>query len=256
MKAKISILAALIVSSLVFTQCTKTHDNGGLAKLTFNLTDAPASYDEVNVDIVGLQAIVNDSIYDLETQAGVYNLLDLVNGKDTMIVEGQVPSGKLSQVRLILGENNNLKIGQDYFDLKTPSAQQSGLKLNVHQDIYPGVAYEYTIDFDAGRSVVHTGSDQYILKPVLKVYSAAVSGAIKGIVYPASVNAEVSAISESEDTVSTFSDTETGQFMFGGLQEGAYSLYIEPVAPYSDSTLKDIIVNTGLVTSVDTVKFE
>ncbi len=241
--------------SFVFTSCTKTHDNEGMSSLTFNLTDAPGPYDEVNIDVVGLQVIVNDSIYDLETQAGVYNLLDLVNGKDTLIVDGQVPSGMLSQVRLILGDNNNLLIGSDYFDLKTPSAQQSGLKLNVHQEIYPGVAYEYTIDFDAGRSVVHTGNDQYILKPVLKVFSDAVSGAIEGVVSPADVNAEIFAISESNDTISTFSDIATGHYMFRGLQGGSYSLDFKPVAPYSDTTLTDIVVRTGYVTSVDTVKF-
>ncbi|HKK41511.1 MAG TPA: DUF4382 domain-containing protein [Bacteroidales bacterium] len=255
MKVKISILVTIAIVSLVFTGCTKSHDTTGLSNLTFNLTDAPGSYDEVNIDVVGLQVIVNDSIYDLQTQSGIYNLLDLVNGKDTLIVEGQVPSGMLSQVRLILGDNNNLLIGSDYFDLKAPSAQQSGLKLNVHQDMYPGVAYEYTIDFDAGRSIIHTGSDQYILKPVLKVFSDAVSGAIEGVVTPVDVYAEIFAVSESNDTVSTFSDSETGHYMFRGLGSGSYSLDFKPVAPYNDTTLQDIVVMTGSVTVVDTVKF-
>ena len=256
MKTKISILAVMVMVSLVFASCTKNHDNVGYSKLTFNLTDDTGPYDEVNIDVVGLQVIVNDSIYDMETQAGVYNLLDLVNGKDTMIVDGQVPSGMLSQVRLILGENNTLVIGTDNFDLKTPSAQQSGLKLNVHQEIFSGVAYEYTIDFDAGRSVVLTGKGQYILKPVLKVFSDAVSGAIKGVVSPADADAQIFAISESNDTVSTFSDTLSGQYMFKGLQDGSYSLDFKPVAPYSDTTLTDIIVRTGSVTTVDSVKFD
>ena len=133
--------------------CKKTDHNESLSKITFNLTDAPAVYDMVNIDLVGIQVIINDSIIDLETSAGIYNLLDFVNGKDTLVVEDFVPSGMLSQVRLILGENNNLKIGEDSYNLKTPSAQQSGLKLNVHQQIIPSLSYEYTIDFDAARSL-------------------------------------------------------------------------------------------------------
>ncbi len=44
--------------------------------------------------------------------------------------------------------------------MKTPSAQQSGLKLNVHEEFLQGVAYEYIIDFDAARSIVKTGNGQ------------------------------------------------------------------------------------------------
>ena len=39
--------------------------------------------------------------------AGTYNLLDLVNGKDTLLADSDVPpGGTISQVRLVLGPNN------------------------------------------------------------------------------------------------------------------------------------------------------
>jgi len=60
-----------------------------------------------------------------------------VNGKDTLLVTDEIPSGMLSQIRLILGENNSVMVDSIVYDIKTPSAQESGLKLNVHQDITP-----------------------------------------------------------------------------------------------------------------------
>ena len=42
--------------------------------------------------------------------------------------------------------------------LTTPSAQHSGLKLNVHAELTEGITYKILLDFDAVRSVVKTGS--------------------------------------------------------------------------------------------------
>ena len=256
MKTKIPILIMAAIIITLFIGCSKMNSTDNLSKIKFHLTDAPAVYDKVNIDLVGIQVIINDSIIDLEIQNGVYNLLDFVNGKDTLIVDQEVPSGTLSQVRLLLGDNNNFMIEKDSYELKTPSAQQSGLKLNVHQEFLPGVAYEYTIDFDAGKSIVKTGNGKYILKPVIKVFSKAVSGSIEGVISPADARPIIYAISGSDDTSTTFADTLSGRFMFRGLSEGKYDLDFTPLAPFSDTTLKDILVQTGSVTKLDTLKFQ
>ncbi len=254
----ISILILVLATSLIIS-CSKSgiiDNSGDSARLTFRLTDAPAVYDMVNIDLIGAQAIINDSIIDLEVNAGIYNLLDFVNGKDTLIVDQVVPSGELSQIRLILGENNSVIIMTESFDLKTPSAQQSGLKLNVHSDIVPGLAYEYIIDFDAARSIVKTGNEKYILKPVLKVFAQSVSGAIEGVVFPAEAKPLIYAISDELDSVSAYADTISGKYMFRGLAAGNYDLMFLPVSPLSDSTIHDVTVVTGEVTKPDTLKFQ
>jgi len=251
-----NLIILISVFTLTLLSCSKESPvlNQESARLTFRLIDAPADYDEVNIDIKGAQVIINDSIIDLEVEAGVYNLLDLVNGKDTVIVDQEIPAGKLSQIRLILGSNNSVLIGTETYFLTTPSAQQSGLKLNVHADFTQGVAYEYTIDFDAARSIVRTGNGKYILKPVLRVFTDAVSGAIKGTVFPAKAKPVIYAISASLDSLSVKADTTSGNYMFRGLAEGTYKLRFLPVSPYSDTTLLNIKVIDGLVTKLDTMK--
>ena len=246
----ISFIAVAIIS------CMKDDaGNEDKVSMTFRLTDAPADYDKVYIEIVGLQVIIDDKIIDMDVETGIYNLLDFVNGTDTVIADQEIPSGKLSQIRLILGENNSLVIDHASYELKTPSAQQSGLKLNVHNDLNQGIAYEYTIDFDAAKSIVETGNGKYILKPVLRVFTDAVSGAIEGVVFPAKAKPEIYAISAQHDSLSTFADTISGKFMYRALPAGNYKLSFLPQSPYSAATLQNISVTTGLVTKLDTLKF-
>ena len=119
--------------------CNKTGQND--VSLKFFLTDNLGEFQQVNIDIVAIKLIFNDSIIEIPSNPGVYNLLDFTNGKDTLIEDTELAGEMLSQVRLILGDNNSLMIDGVFYDLKTPSAQTSGLKLNVHQEIIPGEAY-------------------------------------------------------------------------------------------------------------------
>src|SRR3546814_5702897 len=68
-------------------------------------------------------------------QRGMYNLLELVDGHDTLLVDAMIPSGKIHQLRLVLGDENWITINGEDHALKTPSAQQSGLKLNINADV-------------------------------------------------------------------------------------------------------------------------
>jgi hypothetical protein len=245
----------IIVLTSVLTGCENDLNNGS-ARLKFSLTDAPASYDKVLIDIIGAQAIINDSTIDLDVKTGIYNLLDFTNGKDTIIVDQEIPEGKLTQIRLLLGDNNSVVMGNNTYNMKTPSAQQSGLKLNVQAVFLEGISYEYTIDFDAARSIVRTGNDKFILKPVIKVFTKSVSGSIKGVVKPADAKPVIYAITGQLDSISTYADATSGNFMFMGLKSGNYKLSFEPVSPYKDTSLVNIKVITGQVTSLDTMKFK
>jgi hypothetical protein len=127
------ILIALFMLPLMLTACNKFENSSDTSKIKFLLTDAPGNFQQVNIDVQAIKVIINDSIYDLETNQGIYNLLDFVNGKDTVLVTDEIPSGMLSQIRLVLGDNNTVMVDSIVYDIKTPSAQQSGLKLKVNE---------------------------------------------------------------------------------------------------------------------------
>lgn len=252
MKNLRQIFGLILIVGLLLS-CSKDTIRNESSRLKISLTDAPGIFEEVNIDIVGVKIILNDSLVELNAQTGIYNLLDFVNGHDTVLVDEEIPNGKLSQIRLILGYNNSVKVDSIVYNLKTPSAQQSGLKLNVHKEFFSGIIYTYVIDFDAGKSVVNTGNDKYILKPVIRVFSEAITGAIQGVVQPVEANPLIYAISTTDDTSSTFSDTLSGKFMFRGLNEGTYRLEFMPDNSYNDTTLYDVEVLTGNVTVIDTL---
>jgi hypothetical protein len=224
------------------------------ASLKFYLTDNPGEYQQVNIDIEEIRVIVNDSLYEITSYPGIYNLLDFTNGRDTLLADAEFGEGFLSQVRLVLGENNSVMVDSILHDLRTPSAQSSGLKLNVHEEIVPGEAYAYVIDFDAQKSIVRQGNGRYSLKPVIRVFTEVLTGSVHGIVSPPEADSLISLI-RPQDTISTVSDS-VGNFMFRGLDPGTYSIDILATHAFSDSTLSEIEVFAGLTTELDTIFFE
>lgn len=249
-----SIKQILIVAGLavLISGCSDLNQDATRASVQFRLTDMQGEYQEVNIDVIAVNMIVNDSLIELGTNQGIYNILEFVNGRDTVLVNEEIDAGFVSQIRLILGENNTVVIDDTEYDLKTPSAQQSGLKLNVHQELLGGEAYAYVIDFMVEKSVVKTGNDKYILKPVIRVFTEAITGSIKGVVQPAEARPFVMAIMD-EDTVSTYADTLSGAFRIRGLTKGSYMVKFKPLEDFKDTILSDIGVIPGQVTEVDTM---
>jgi len=141
--------------------------------------------------------------------------------------------------------------------LSTPSAQQSGLKLQVHTTLEPELAYDVLLDFDAAQSIVKAGnSGKYNLKPVIRVFVEQTTGSIKGTVSPDSVSCAVYAIMNG-DSVATFTNN-FGQFLIKGLEPSSYSVYIEPGSNsvYGDSTITNLNVNVGAVLDLGTVNLK
>lgn len=153
---------------------TPTYPIPTTSETMFNvrMTDAPLGVEEVNID---LELVVlfgsgdNQDSIGLGTNAGIYNLLDFQNGLDTLIASSMITLDTVKQVRLVLGEDNTIKVDGVLHDLKTPSAQQSGLKVKVDVPLDSLSIYDLILDFDADESVHQTGNGKYMLKPVIKV---------------------------------------------------------------------------------------
>lgn len=176
MKTFFKLIAVVLVfaSIAIITNSCKKEDPKAYGQMTVKMTDAPGDYLEVNVDVIGVQVHHESSGWvTLPINAGVYNLLDLQNNVTTVLASNvQLPVGKISQIRLILGSNNSLvTIQPDTFALKIPSGSESGLKINLHETIQPHTSMEIVLDFDADASIVLTGVGSYSLKPVIKVKS-------------------------------------------------------------------------------------
>lgn len=150
--------------------CKKENQPIRNAKIVFNLTDAPGNYDQVNIDLKQVEVKMKGSSWlDVTTHAGVYDLIQLTNGVDTMVVNDSVPAGTIQMLRLVLGNNNTIMVDSVVYPLQTPSAQMSGLKINLNKVLNPDSINNVLLDFDAAQSIVDHGNGTYSLKPVLRV---------------------------------------------------------------------------------------
>jgi len=159
----------LLAGTITFFSCDKDNTSGN-SNFRVKLTDAPAAWDSVNIDIREVRVnLRNDSAgwISLNTNAGVYNLLGLQNGVDTLLATGTVQAGTLQELRLILGPNNTVVVGGVSFPLTIPSGSESGLKIKVGKNITAGLD-SVIVDFDAALSI-KSEPGGYKLRPVLRI---------------------------------------------------------------------------------------
>jgi hypothetical protein len=247
----------LLMLSVTLFSCDK---NEGSAQLQVRLTDAPGDYQKVNIEIIGVE--VNNEAgaqatnwKALTVKNGVYDLLELTNGLDTLIASADLPAGKLSQIRLILGSNNTVVVNGATFPLATPSAQQSGLKLNVQADLTEGILYVITLDFDVARSIIKSGNGTYSLKPVIRALSEATTGAISGTATPLAATPAIFVI-QGTDTVATSYTNDAGKFLVQGVPAGIYKVSISPKTGYTPQLKEGVVVTVGAVTNLGVVAIQ
>jgi Domain of unknown function (DUF4382) len=251
---KMKVLVSIILLGMGIIACKESSPNTSKT-LNIRLTDAPAAYTAVNIDVQGVEIVGNDDkTVMMNTNNKVYNLLNFTNGKDTLLATANIEATSVKQIRLILGPNNTIVVGGISYPLSTPSAEQSGLKLQVNQTLEAGITNSVTIDFDANKSIVEQGNGVYKLKPVLRTIVTATSGSIRGKIAPAGTLAVVTATSASSETFSTQVNI-SGDFLLVGIPAGTYSITVTPVLPLLPSTQANVVVTTGVVTNMATVNF-
>ncbi|HKO76151.1 MAG TPA: DUF4382 domain-containing protein [Flavobacterium sp.] len=267
----------MALMSLSLFSCDENDDQDqNTSRLMVRMSDAPGDYDEVNIEVLDVMIKANSDTGDEgwisigdKTQVGegkIYDLLKLTGGTNIMLTDSLVPSGSLGQIRLLLGDENTVVIDGERFALTTPSAQQSGLKLQVNQTLIGGTTYEFLLDFDVDKSIVTTGSSKYILKPVIRVSTMEASGIIKGIVSPAVDYQVLASVQQGEIIFSAFvtmddkdgdSNDGDGTFQINGIPSGTYTLTLtpDPTSGKTPITVDNVIVYNGKTTDVGSVTF-
>jgi len=248
MKKLLKSILLLFLFSAVIQSCSEEKTTEQTSRVIFKLVDAEGDYQQVNVEIIdirynssdddgGWQSFTPENGYPIQT-----DLTELVAGNELLLSDEIIPSGWMKQIRLVLSENNTLKVeGQeDLIPLKTPSAQQSGLKIKLDQELEPGYSYTIILDWDVQKSIVKAGnSGQYILKPVIRAIADVNSGSVSGTVIADRIGDESSETFPQEDVVvriysaddlgtevATTLTVSNGNFIFQGLEAGDYTLKI------------------------------
>ncbi|GAB3936601.1 DUF4382 domain-containing protein [Mucilaginibacter myungsuensis] len=255
MKKLILLAAAIVTLSIGACKKGPKDPEPGKARVSVRMTDAPGAYDAVILSVKNVIVVTSNGEYTMPVNGTPIDILRFRSGKDTLLAAADIPVGRIQQVRLVLNDTGNRVIidGRSY-DLTTPSGQTSGVKLKVNDELTAGIAYTLKLDFDAAASIVTTGSGKYILKPVIRAYTDAVSGSISGTVSPAASFPKVYAIS-GIDTVGTIADV-SGRFYFPGMPAGTYTVRFEPLAPYAIKTVTNVAVTNGVTKDMGIVTMQ
>lgn len=234
------------------------------SRISIRLTDGPGDFDNVFIEILDILVKVNDESDDdngwqsIGTVNQIVDLLELTGGESILLVDDfELPSGMLNQIRLVLGEENSIVIKGDTLQLKTPSAQQSGLKLKVNHELEPGFTYNILLDFDVDKSIVIAGnSGNIILKPIIRASTLYASGKIQGTVNPLGFQV-LASVTVVNDTISAYTN-ENGVFVLNGVPAGIYNVLItpDPESDYIETVVEGVEVVNGEITDIGTIDLE
>jgi hypothetical protein len=240
---------------------------GATGTLRLALTDAPSCYAHVYVTVQKVR--VHQSATASDSDAGWSELvlptperIDLVNLSNGVLQElgtMPLPAGHYQQVRLVLADNATTggsttanavqPNGGAETALDTPSAMQSGLKLNADFDVAAGQMADLVLDFDACKSVVQAGnSGKFILKPVISVVPRLVSGLSGYVTTTLSLSSTTVAAQQNGATVRATAPDATGAFSIPYLQPGTYTLVVT-----SDGHATAVVTNVPVGTSTTVV---
>ncbi|MBL0358889.1 MAG: DUF4382 domain-containing protein [Chitinophagaceae bacterium] len=279
------VVGSLLLSlSVLFYACQKESSaNGtipaGQIKLSVYLTDGPYDFQNVLIDIQQIAVKVDTcqhygdedhdqpgcdddhdqrnsdcEIWDtLNIRPGVYDLVQLRNGLDTLLASDFVLNGKIKRIKFTLGDNNSVIVDSTSYPLRLLNNQHF-VYVNIkreHLDSLSSNNLQMFLDVDLSRSIKFFNG-QYWLKPVIKPFGRHSSGEIEGKVRPVG----------SFGTIKAFNTTDTafalpwseGEFKIRGLQEGTYSLFIQGINGYSDTTISNIQVTRNRDTKLVTIQ--
>jgi hypothetical protein len=234
-------------AALVLAACGGGGSSGTTASqgtLSIGLTDAPAcGFDHVNVTIRKVR--INQSATAADADSGWtditldpamrVDLLTLTNGAFVTLGQAPLAAGHYSQIELVLAANDAttplansvVPSGGAETALTTPSAQQSGLKLNADITIAADQMADFLLDFKACKSVVHAGnSGKYLLKPVISVTPSFISG-VSGYLDPSLANGStLVSVQQAGAIVKSTAPDATGKFTLEPVAPGTYDLVV------------------------------
>ncbi len=262
----------------------------GQQRVQIRLSDDPVHFDAVYVDIRRVEVLVvadscrrgdsdneeddrDDSCYHdhdgdrdhedfqcavwdtLDIRAGIYNLLDLSNGADTILASGFTVAGRIKKIRLTLGTQNSVVIDSISYPLHLWN-NNNRVTISVRGEdidqVSPG-DFQIWLDFDAGQSIVRLFNNHFVLKPLLRIWLPPQTASIRGKVLPRSADAVVSAIAGG-DTLIAFPDDDDGHFKIRGLRGATADLFINATSGgYQDTTITGLTLQRGMETDVGTI---
>ncbi len=157
----------------------QSNNNQAETKLQVAIHDTPfkmqgKTVSELNITISRMDIVnIDGTVVTILNEERSMNILDIAKSNPVVLSNVSISPGEYSQLRLVLKDNSTIKVDGEVFDIKIPSGEQSGLKLNGPFNIVSGKLFRLDLDFVADESVLWTKGQGYKLKPVIKISNTA-----------------------------------------------------------------------------------
>ena len=254
------VLLSAAAAATTLVACGGGGSSTSTGTLKLAMTDSPGcGYDHVYVTVTAIRvhqsatAAGNDSGWRELTVASPQkiDLLRLTNGALQELGELPLPAGRYEQVRLVLSgdplANSLVPTGTgSEIALRTPSAQQSGYKLQAHFDVTGNQAADMVLDFDACKSIVRAGnSGNYNLQPVVAV-TKRLTTQIEGHVDPAIAASVVVSTRDPDQQMRATVPDNTGRFVLAYLPENTNYTVVISGNGLTTSAVTGVPVSTSI----------
>jgi hypothetical protein len=245
MRTKFLLLFCTVMVLAFSNACKKEEPKMGM--INVRLTDAPANVSSVNLDVKKVkvhpaESHPNADWVELDTEAGVYDVLALNNGIDALIASGSFPKGYFNVFKIELGTNNTVVADGVTYPLALPQGREPEISVEMRDFVENEKEITVLLDIDLARSIRFEG-DGYVFEPVVKAVNVDHCGSVKGKVTPSLSSPVVYAIS-GKDTTSVFPNPD-GDFMIRGLYPGTYKIMAHPNLPYQDAIVPNVNVQAA-----------
>jgi len=182
-KVLLPITAACALGLIIFFtmySCDKEYITAetptGGGNIILNLTDAPGDFQAVYVQIDSVSVHWNPDSgktawVELPTKDTIYDLIQLQDGVYSQLTEiYQLGDGKITQIRLVLGDSCTCMVDDTLYTINVPSGVQSGIKIHTNLTISSTDSITIiTLDYDAAESIHKTGNGKYEMRPTIKL---------------------------------------------------------------------------------------
>ncbi|HVY76059.1 MAG TPA: DUF4382 domain-containing protein [Puia sp.] len=180
----------------------------------------------------------------LNITPGVYNLLDLRNGTDTLLGSGTYPDGKILKVRITLGTADTVYTDSNTYYPLSVLGPDSAFTINVRRENVSSVSnndFQLWLDFNLERSIFFW-REQYFLSPYVVAFNYHSAAKIKGQVVPPGASPLVTAFNAT-DTLYAIPGWN-GNYQFSHVPVGTYSINFKGHHGYQDTTIQNIVVDS------------
>jgi hypothetical protein len=272
---------AVAIFATACNRSTSAVQPAGQQSLALYLTDGPGLFDKVLIEIKSVKVLVdtsantrthdscdwdrrgiddhkNDSSFvwhDLGIKAGIYDLLQLRNGTDTLLAQANITKGAIRLIKIEVGSNNSLVKDSVTYPISLPAGAPNYILIKTfgheYDEYLPG-KNRLWLDFDVARSIIQSYNGVFYLRPVFHFFIKRTSASIVGKITPQRDAKAVLTIFNSTDTAYAL-PTPDGYFSVRGLKDGTYSVFVNATSPYIDTTINNVVVAAPKETSIGVI---